>query len=56
MKEFYGVAEVAEKLGLTEEQIRRNIKAGKIKAVRAPGFRNWRIPAKELERLLKGQP
>ena len=52
-KEFYTAAEVAEICRVTVLTVYRWIKEGKIKAVKAGG---WRIPAAEVDRLRSGKP
>jgi len=51
MERHYSVEEAAERLGVSQETVRRWVRLGHIKAVR-PGFRAWRIPVSEVARLL----
>ena len=51
----YTIAEVAALLRVTDKTIRRWLAAGRIHGVQPGGPRAaWRIPAAELERLLRG--
>jgi excisionase family DNA binding protein len=50
--DLLSVKQVAERLGLTQRTIRGYVNGGSIRAVRLPGG-YWRIPATEIERLLK---
>jgi excisionase family DNA binding protein len=48
------VGEVAERLRTTPETVRRWMRAGRLNGVRLGGTKlGWRIPASEVERLLK---
>ena len=49
------VDEVAKALSLNQETIRRWLRTGKLKGIRIGERRTgWRIPASEVERVLKG--
>lgn len=55
-KEHLTVAEVAKRLSLDPETIRRWLRAGRIAGVRIGAQRaGWRIPASEVKRVLKGE-
>lgn len=51
---MYTVREVAERLGATDETVRRWLRSGKLRGIMPGGQRlGYRIPASELERLLQ---
>ncbi len=55
-EQMYTVAEVAERLRLHQQTIREWLRDEKIKGVRLGGTKaGWRIPASEIERLLRGK-
>ena len=53
MEEMYSIKEVSKILGFKERSVRQWIIDGKIKAKKV--FSEWRIPKKELQRLMKGE-
>jgi excisionase family DNA binding protein len=54
---MYTVKQVAELFGANEETVRRWLRVGRIKGVMPGGQKlGYRIPASEVERLLRGEP
>ncbi len=54
-EQMYTVAEVAERLRLHQQTIREWLRDERIKGVRLGGTKaGWRIPASEVERVLRG--
>ena len=53
MEEMYSIKEVSKILGFKERSVRQWIVDGKIEATKV--FSEWRIPKKELQRLMKGR-
>jgi excisionase family DNA binding protein len=52
---MYTVPEVAEQLRLHQQTIREWLRIGKLHGIRLGGTKaGWRIPASEVERLLRG--
>jgi excisionase family DNA binding protein len=50
------VSDVAERLRMRPEGVRRMLRDGRIRGVRLGGTRlGWRIPESEVERLLRGE-
>jgi excisionase family DNA binding protein len=53
---MYTVPEVAEQLRLHQQTIREWLRIGKLHGIRLGGTKaGWRIPASEVERLLRGE-
>ena len=50
------VEEIAERMELTPAAIRRYVREGKLRAVRPPGVRAFRILGEDAIRFLKGLP
>jgi excisionase family DNA binding protein len=50
------VAEVAQRLKLSTETVRRWLREGKLRGVRFSDAGGWRVRASEVERVLSGRP
>jgi excisionase family DNA binding protein len=50
------VAEVAQRLKLSQETVRRWLREGKLRGVRFSDAGGWRVRASEVERVLGGGP
>lgn len=50
------VTEVAEILGVTEETVRRWLRAGKIEGVMLSRKAGWRVKPEALDRFVEGKP
>ena len=54
--ELLTVVEVAHRLKLSRETVRRWLRDGKLRGVRFSDSGGWRVRASEVERLLDGEP
>ena len=54
--EYLTVAEAAARLKVHQETVRRWLKAGRLRGTLLSGKAGWRIPAREVARVLAGEP
>ena len=52
MMRYYTTQQVARMLNTDVQIVRHKCREGHIPAIRPPGFRDWRIPVADLEKLL----
>ena len=52
MMRYYTTQQVAKMLNTDVQIVRHKCREGHIPAIRPPGFRDWRIPVADLEKLL----
>jgi excisionase family DNA binding protein len=50
---YYTTRQVAERLGVHEATVRRWLEEGRLRGVKLPGGRSWRITETELNRALR---
>lgn len=54
-KKVLSIKEAAEMFDLSQDTIRRAIKAGSLKAFQLNKMGNWKIPIEEIERFMQGE-